>query len=170
MDNVEGSLLERYRTARRNAARKIQNALFDTLAGAISEESNIGPHSHYFNDISSHIFKNKDLLIEALDDKTENSFKNRIVDELRKLKQKDDLESLTGNKLLIRLLSEMSTQLKDSEQELSAINTIVDRFNEFTGENKRLLIDTQKIWVETESTTHSINQLSSGERHITRYL
>jgi predicted ATPase len=166
MDNVESTLLTRYRNARRNAARKIQNALFDTLASAITEQGTEGPINKTPDNFSDIIYKNKELLIEALDDKTENSFKDRIVSELRKIEKKDDVDALKDNTLLSKLLIEMAEQLKDSEQELSAINTVVDRFDFFTGENKKLQINTHQIKVTVDNNEHSISKLSSGERHI----
>ncbi|MBW3527683.1 AAA family ATPase [Shewanella sp. NKUCC05_KAH] len=170
MTNIESTLLERYRIARRNTARKIQNALFDTLSSAISENSEFGPRKSValYNEV---IFKNKELLIEALDDKTENSFKDNIVSKLRMIKSESDLDSLRDNSLLSRLLMEMSNQLRDSEQELSAINTVIDKFNEFVrGENikggKELVVNQSSVKIKIGDTEHSISQLSSGERHI----
>lgn len=168
MDNVESTLLGRYRNARRSAARKIQNALFDTLASAITEQSELGPRvpvplPEDFNDI---IFKNKDLLIEALDDKTENSFKDRIVKELRKINQENDVTDLKENTLLSKLLIEMANQLKDTEAELSAINTVIEKFDYFTGDGKELIINGNSLLVKINGSKHSISKLSSGERHI----
>lgn len=168
MDNIESTLLGRYRNARRSAARKIQSALFDTLASAITEQNEMGPKAPKllpvnFNEI---INRNKELLIEALDDKTENSFKDRIVKELRKINNEDDVNELRDNSLLSRLLLEMSEQLKDSEEELSAINTVIDRFDFFTGDDKKLIINNNAIKVKIGKNSHDINKLSSGERHI----
>jgi len=168
MDNIESTLLGRYRNARRSAARKIQNALFDTLASAITEQNAMGPKAPKllpinFNEI---INRNKDLLIEALDDKTENSFKDRIVKELRKINNEEDVNELKDNSLLSILLLEMSEQLKDSEAELSAINTVIDRFDFFTGDDKKLIINNNAIKVKIGRNSHDISKLSSGERHI----
>jgi len=168
MENIESTLLGRYRNARRSAARKIQSALFDTLASAITEQNAMGPKTPKllplnFNQI---INRNKDLLIEALDDKTENSFKDRIVEELLKINNENDVNELKENTLLSRLLLEMSEQLKDSEVELSAINTVIDRFDFFTGDDKKLIINNNAIRIKIGKNSHDINKLSSGERHI----
>jgi ABC-type lipoprotein export system ATPase subunit len=166
MDNVESTLLTKYRNARRNAARKIQNALFDTLASAITEQGVSGPAAPIPSNFNEIINNNKELLIEALDDKSENSFKDGIVKELRKISSEVDVNSLKDNPLLSKLLVEMSNQLKDSEAELSAINTVIDRFDFFTGDEKRLIINTTSIKVKIGKNRHSISKLSSGERHI----
>jgi energy-coupling factor transporter ATP-binding protein EcfA2 len=168
MDNIESTLLGRYRNARRTSARKIQNALFDTLASAITDQNNPGPKASEFvqDNFNQIINKNKDLLIEALDDKTENSFKDRIVKELRKIENEDDINKLKKNALLSKLLLEMSEQLKDSEAELSAINTVIDKFNAFTRDDKTLIINNNEIQVRIGQNNHSISKLSSGERHI----
>ncbi|WP_337916025.1 AAA family ATPase [Vibrio cholerae] len=71
MENVEGTLLNRYRQARRNAARQVQTALFDTLAVAISEGPVKEDNEEEFGSLSELIFRNRDLIIEALDDNLE---------------------------------------------------------------------------------------------------
>jgi ABC-type lipoprotein export system ATPase subunit len=166
MDNVESTLLERYRVARRNATRKIQNALFDTLASAITSQDEItssSPIPENFNEI---IHNNKELLMEALDDKSDNSFKNKIIDNLAKIKTEQDVETLKANLLLSKLLIEMSEQLKDSETELSAINTVIEKFDLFMDGDKKLIITANSIKVKIGNKSHSISKLSSGERHI----
>lgn len=85
MENVEDTLLNRYRQARRNAARQVQTALFDTLAVAISEQQKKEDNEEDITSISDQIFKNRDLIIEALDDNLENIFKDTIVEQLKKL-------------------------------------------------------------------------------------
>ncbi|UKA28045.1 AAA family ATPase [Photobacterium damselae] len=166
MENVEGTLLNRYRQARRNAARQVQTALFDTLAVAISEGQIKEENDEEFSTLSDLIFRNRDLIIEALDDNLENSFKDTIVEKLKKVKQQGDIETLKENPLLMKLLVKMSRQLKDSEEELSAVNTVIDRFNKFTSDNKELDFTKNQIMVKVKGGEHSISELSSGERHI----
>ncbi|WP_339010870.1 AAA family ATPase [Aeromonas popoffii] len=166
MNNVEETLLSRYRNARRNAARQVQTALFDTLALAITEQDIKNSNDEEYNIYSALIFKNRELIIEALDDNLENSFKDTIVDKLKKIKSEDDIKNLKSNPLLVKLLVKMSSQLKDSEQELSAVNTVIERFNYFTGDDKQLDFTKNQIMVKVKGGEHSINELSSGERHI----
>lgn len=166
MENVEGTLLNRYRQARRNAARQVQTALFDTLAVAISEGPVKEDNEEEFGSLSELIFRNRDLIIEALDDNLENSFKDTIVDKLKKIKSIEQIKNLKENPLLMKLLVKMSRQLKDSEEDLSAVNIVIDRFNKFTSDDKELDFTKNQIMVKVKGGEHSISELSSGERHI----
>ena len=168
MDNVSQTLHARYKSARRNAARRVQNALFDTLALAIKEQEG-QPSSlkekipNNFNEL---IFNNKDIIIEALDDSLENSFKDTIVNELMELNSIGDVLPLRDNPLLSKLLLKMSEQLNNSDDELSAVNIIIDKFDLFTAEGKSIKIDINNIEINSNTGIHSISELSSGERHI----
>lgn len=166
MENVEDTLLNRYRQARRNAARQVQTALFDTLAVAISEQQKKEDNEEDITSISDQIFKNRDLIIEALDDNLENIFKDTIVEQLKKIESRDDVLKFKTNPLLMKLLVKMSKQLKESEDELSAVNTVIDRFSRFTHDDKKLDFTKSQIMVKVKGGEHSISELSSGERHI----
>ena len=165
MKNVGETLSLRYRSARRNAATRVQSALFDTLSVAIFDKNL--PKKTESNDFSYDlIFKNKELIIEALDDSQENKFKDTIILQLKKLESKEDIENLQKNELLINLLMKMAEELKDSEEELFAVNTVIDKFDSFTSQDKTLKITLDEVLVKSKSGTHTIDELSSGERHI----
>lgn len=168
MDNVEQRLHARYRSARRNAARRVQNALFDTLALAVRDQQEQLPSNktEITEDFETLIFENKELIIEALDDSQENSFKDIIIAELNKINDIDDVSDLKENHLLSKLLLKMSEELKDTEEELFAVNTVIDRFDTFTSKGKTLKVNIDEIKVSSKAGDHSINELSSGERHI----
>ncbi|WP_185842757.1 AAA family ATPase, partial [Vibrio cholerae] len=105
-------------------------------------------------------------IIEALDDNLENSFKDTIVDKLKNIKSIEQIKNLKENPLLMKLLVKMSRQLKDSEEDLSAVNIVIDRFNKFTSDDKELDFTKNQIMVKVKGGEHSISELSSGERHI----
>ncbi len=168
MENVGETLHARYRSARRNAARRVQSALFDTLALAIKDQqdASVPQESEIPEEFDELIFKNRELIIEALDDSQENRFKDTIILELKKISNIEDVSKLKDNLLLSKLLLKMSEQLKDSEEELFAVNTVIDKFDSFTSEGKSLKINIDSITVQSNTGDHSINELSSGERHI----
>ncbi|MCV3275938.1 MULTISPECIES: ATP-binding protein [Aeromonas] len=166
MENVETTLLNRYRNARRNAAIQVQKALFDTLSSAITSGDNSEIKDPIDKRYYKQIYKNKDLIIEALDDNLENKFKNSIVRELHKIKVEDDIDELSHSPLLIKLLGRMAMELKSAEKELSAINTVFDKFKSFTLNQKSIEISNSKLVIKLKDGEHSISELSSGERHI----
>ncbi|RKT91117.1 UNVERIFIED_ORG: AAA ATPase-like protein [Pantoea allii] len=169
MSNIESMLIERYSLARNLATEKIQNALFDTLAIAID--------AHHVNDeiilpsnFESDVFKNKDRIIEALDDGYENNFKTHVVNILSSIKSERDVNSILNNQLLRKLVMNMTRELKIEKQLLSSINILLDVFNSFLVGNKKLVINKKDIYIETDTSELSIDALSSGERHILTFL
>ncbi|WP_183133148.1 AAA family ATPase [Pseudomonas syringae] len=172
MSNIESLLLERYRIARNIATTKIQNALFDTLALAIEESEQGGStiKSAPENFIES-VLKSKERIIEALKDGTENNFKSRVIKELEHFKKKEDISLLnTKNPILRQLIVNMINELQIEKQLLSAINILVETFNEFLIEGKELEITKDELTVNVNGYHHSIDVLSSGERHMLTFL
>ena len=171
MGNIENLLLERYRVARNIATTKIQNALFDTLAVAIEESEQRGPsYKPAPNNFGESVLKSKERIIEALKDGTENNFKSRVIRELESFKKKEDISSLDKNQILRQLIINMIKELQIEKQLLSAINILVDTFNEFLIEGKSLEITKDELFVSVNGHHHAIDVLSSGERHILTFL
>ncbi|HFL5819758.1 TPA: AAA family ATPase, partial [Enterobacter roggenkampii] len=56
------------------------------------------------------------------------------------------------------------------KQMLSSINLLIDTFNRFLIQGKELIIKNEHIYVKVGRITHSISELSSGERHILTFL
>ncbi|HBR3004903.1 AAA family ATPase [Klebsiella pneumoniae] len=169
MSNIENMLVERYLLARNIATERIQNALFDTLAIAVDAKKtseDIVMPSNFENDV----YKNKERIIEALDDGFENNFKNHVVSILSSIQSESDVNKILENQLLRKLVMNMTRELKVEKQLLSSINILVEVFNSFLVGDKKLIINKQEIYVETEDSNLSIGALSSGERHILTFL
>ena len=169
MSNIENMLVERYLLARNIATERIQNALFDTLAIAVdakkTSEDIVMP-----SNFESDVYKNKERIIEALDDGFENNFKNHVVNILSSIQSESDVNKILENQLLRKLVMNMTRELKVEKQLLSSINILVDVFNSFLVGDKKLIINKHEIYVETEDSHLSIGALSSGERHILTFL
>lgn len=171
VENIEELLLQRYRIARFTATRKIQSALFDTLSVAIDVENSATSQPKPDKDVlGQRITESKDRIIEALDDGDDNKFKNRIVDILNKIDQPDELEKILEHSLLSELFQNMIDELEVEKLILSSINLLVDRFNTYLIDEKKLVVNAKEVFVEIGSERHSINELSSGERHILTFL
>ncbi len=169
MSNIENMLVERYLLARNIATERIQNALFDTLAIAVDAKKtsdDIVMPSNFENDV----YKNKERIIEALDDGFENNFKNHVVNILSSIQSESDVNKILENQLLRKLVMNMTRELKVEKQLLSSINILVDVFNSFLVGDKKLIINKQEIYVQTEDSNLSVGALSSGERHILTFL
>jgi len=171
IENIEELLLQRYRIARFTATRKIQSALFDTLSVAIDIE-NSNPSTKVSNSevLGQRILENKDRIIEALDDGEDNNFKNRIVNILNKINQKGELDKILGHSLLSQLFENMIDELEVEKLVLSSINLLVDKFNGYLIDGKKLFVNGREVYVEIDGEHHTVNELSSGERHILTFL
>jgi energy-coupling factor transporter ATP-binding protein EcfA2/uncharacterized protein YjgD (DUF1641 family) len=171
IENIEELLLQRYRVARFTATRKIQSALFDTLAVAIDvENSRADNASTDKSQLRKRIVESKDRIIEALDDGDDNKFKNRIVAILGRIDQKGELDKILEHSLLSELFQNMIDELEVEKLILSSINLLVDRFNTYLINDKKLVINGSEVYVEIGDERHSVNELSSGERHILTFL
>lgn len=169
--NIESLLLERYRVAKSIATGKIQNALFDTLAVAI-EQSELGaPELKKIPyDFGGLILRSKERIIEALKDGTENKFKSRVISFLEGFTSSDEVGRLMENQILCQLIINMTTELQIERQLLSAINIFVETFNGFLPEGKELIVTKDELYIVVDDEHHSIDVLSSGERHIFTFL
>lgn len=171
IDNIEELLLQRYRIARITATRKIQSALFDTLSVAIDIENSAPSNKHFDRDyLGQRILENKDRIIEALDDGENNNFKNRIVNILRRINQKGELEKILEHSLLSQLFENMLNELEEERLILNSINFLVDKFNAYLIDEKKLVVNASEVYVSIGGSQHSVSDLSSGERHILTFL
>ncbi len=168
--NIEGLLLDRYRIAKSYASEKIQNALFDTLALAIDTRGGTSSPSAIPDDLDAQIIAGKERIIEALTDGPENNFKQRIVNILSSISNKDDVDQITNNNMLCQLIWNMIKELKLEKQLLNSINIFTDTFNDFLGPDKELSITQEGILVRTFGIAHDIDSMSSGERHLFTFL
>lgn len=171
IENIEEMLLRRYRIARFTATRKIQSALFDTLSVAIDIEHSV-PNKVQVDQtvLGERILETKDRIIEALDDGEENNFKNRIVNILNRIENEGELEKILEHSLLSQLFENMIDELEVEQLILSSINLLVDKFNDYLINGKKLVVNSSEVYINIDKERHSVNELSSGERHILTFL
>ncbi|MCX8755556.1 AAA family ATPase [Vibrio parahaemolyticus] len=173
MDNIESLLVDRYRFAKSVASDRIQNALFETLSLVISPTDTHGvPDVSIPNDFCKLVIDNQERLIEALNDGFENNFKTQVVSILNEVNTDKDAEKLKENNLLSQLIINMIRELEVEKQLLSSVTTLVDTFNQYLVEGKKLLVNNNDIFIQLEDkkSHHSLDYLSSGERHIFTFL
>lgn len=171
MENVEEILLERYQIARLLATRKIQSALFDTLAIAISrDQPTVDTDDRFEDDLYSLLIENRERVIEALDDGSENNFKRGVMDILSTLDDESTYSRVQSSSLLKMLLRNILNELQVEKLMLNSINLLIDKFNGYLIGGKKLVVGYDKAHVTIGEKTHSIHELSSGERHMLTFL
>jgi len=169
LENIEQILLEHYNFARKMATRQIQNALFDTLAVVINDgqqgDFDIS-RSHFVDRLRA----SRVRLTEALDDDSSNKFKDMVLDKLKNIQSDADFDGIFDNPLLKTLLWNMMGQLTLEALLLNSVNLLVDKFNNYLIDDKKLRISDNKVFIEVEKRELQVGDLSSGERHILTFL
>lgn len=171
IENIEELLLRRYILARITTTQKIQKALFETLSVAIiTKEENKERVINLPENFKTRLIESKDRIIEALDDNDDNNFKSQIIEILRSLDNEGELDKILNNDLLSRLFMNMIEELEVEKSILNSINLLVETFNHYLIEDKKLIVNSSEVYVEIKGGQHSVNDLSSGERHILTFL
>jgi len=166
IENIGELLLNRYKLARKITTSKIQNALFNTLAVAIQPDASNNDEITINNNFREILLSKKERIIEALESLEVNNFKEEIIRYLKEVNHDILNTDISKRKLLIKLLFKMIEELEVEQEILSSINLLVDTFNKFLIEGKQLILEPDKIYVKAGKSSHSVNELSSGERHI----
>ncbi|MDP2507174.1 AAA family ATPase [Oceanobacter sp. 3_MG-2023] len=170
IDNIEELLIERYRVARMMASRKIQSALFDTLSIAISLDEKPQTKQDLPPDFEIRLRENNARIREALDDGSENQFKNTVIEILNAIAKGDGTERIKNHPILSQLFLNIIEELEMEKLILSSINLLVDTFNNYLIEDKKLVVNGREVFIDINGETHSVNDLSSGERHVLTFL
>ncbi|RON66638.1 hypothetical protein BK669_00580 [Pseudomonas fluorescens] len=153
------------------ATKKIQSALFDTLSVAIDIDNKPSQETtETIEDFSSRLFENRERIKEALDDGEDNNFKNRIINILSSIDHVEELAKVLEHSLLSQLFRNMIDELEVEKLVLSSINLLVDKFNSYLIDDKKLVVNGEEVYIEIDGNKHSLNDLSSGERHILTFL
>lgn len=164
IDEIEFLLIERFKTTRLITNRKIQNALFDTLALAIEGKGAI--KNKIPSDFYKKLMENQKRLIEALSDTEDNKLKAKLLNIVQELNETKYKEISSSNNLIASLLIKMTEELENEKQFISSINTVLDLFNHFIQKGKMLVIDGDNLEVRIGKRRHPLSDLSSGERHL----
>lgn len=169
LENIEQILLEHYRFARDFTTKQIQDALFNTLAYAVSDENDDALDVSR-EDFVTALKSSRLRLVEALSDNSKNEFKNLIIEKLKSLSSESSYDAIFEKNLLRALLWNMMASLKLEKMLLSSINLLAEKFNSYLIDDKELKILDDKVFVEADGRELPVSDLSSGERHILTFL
>lgn len=95
-----------------------------------------------------------------------NGFKKNILEIINNIDQKEYQLRVSKNELLQKLFLNMIKELDFEKFHLSSMNTLIDTFNNFLINGKKLKVTHEEASVDINGKYHQINDLSSGERHI----
>lgn len=172
IENIEELLRSRYQLARITASKKIQSALFDTLSLAISLDDKKLTSQKLPKNFEIRLKENNARIREALDDGFENKFKNKVIETLDSIATDDEggVERIKDHPILSQLFLNIIKELENEKLILSSINLLVDTFNYYLIEGKKLVVNSEEVYIIVGDDKHGVNDLSSGERHILTFL
>jgi ABC-type cobalamin/Fe3+-siderophores transport system ATPase subunit len=170
IEQVEELLVEKYRVARVMATRRIQNALFETLAVAVQSQAQLPYNNDTPIDFEEELTEKADRIIEALDDGDDNRFKSTVIDVLSNLDKEGSFEKIYKNPILTKLFVNIMEELKIERLILSSVNLLIETFNNYLIDGKELVVNNQGAYIKYAIEEHTLNQLSSGERHMLTFL
>jgi energy-coupling factor transporter ATP-binding protein EcfA2 len=160
IDTIEAFLNKKYQEAVLDAKEKIEKTLSKTslnfFNSTVAKEIDL-------EELRNKLIYNKTLLLEMFSE-SENIGIKRVFDSLET--DEKFLEKLDSSKqtILFNIVKELQ-----SEVELySEIKLFLDEYNQFLNYDKKLILSANGVYVAPEN--HSIQKLSSGERHLLTFL
>ncbi|WP_162893388.1 AAA family ATPase [Phaeobacter sp. BS34] len=171
MENIENILERQFIDARYKTTKNIQAALFDTIATLV-ENPEIGSRNVQATDnFISSLKRHQSRIQAALSGGEDNSFMSIVTKTLDGYCQDDPEKRPEDKPVLINLFENMIRELEAEEENLNAINVILSAFNDRLEFGKKLVVGNgRSAYIEIDEESHSISELSSGERHFLTFL
>lgn len=165
IETIEGMIARSHEDAKGVISSKIENALFDTLSGALNNDQSFSEfiEKNEKTKILTNVVKNKQRILDALDG-IDSVFKDTITEKLENLDE-SNLNTDEFSNVLTSLLNNINNQFDLENTLLESLNILIDSFNSHLMKGKKLTIS-NGVRIEIDKDYHSISYLSSGERHI----
>ncbi|MBP3335241.1 MAG: AAA family ATPase [Ruminiclostridium sp.] len=165
MDVIEQMLVQGYRDAKQVSVIRVQKALFDTLAEACNSIKAENYESEYLKEL---LLNNKDRLLDTLSQIESNTLSDKIISILSENNIDIIVKECADNSLLTKLIVNMTMELEKEESLLQSVKIVKEIFDEYIGPKKYIEIDEEKVAItfKQNDESHSISELSSGEKHL----
>lgn len=168
MTTIDEILTRSIRTAYEERNERVRNAIFNTLSDIVETNPKTS------NDIEPEIFKkkmqlNRGTLLNILTQMSDNALQKKLVTVLEKEDIEDIYRECQENQTLKNLFVRMLEELSNESGTLKAIHALIQIFNEHITSEKYLAYEEGQfliIFNNAQKTYHSLNQLSSGEKHL----
>jgi len=162
IDIVEAFLNTKYQEAVLDAKEKIEKALFKTSLNFFQPTVSINEKID-LQELREKLIYNKSLLLEMFLD-AENLGIKTLFDSLEK--NENFLEEINFSKqtILFNIVKELQSEVKLFNE----IKLFLDEYNKLLNYNKKLVLSANGVYVAPQN--HSIQKLSSGERHLLTFL
>ncbi|MGM2723216.1 AAA family ATPase [Bacillus cereus group sp. Bce009] len=178
MKHVEDILTSKYLAEERDISERVQKALFETLAQVLDSQNNKEKYVEINNEeffIKLSLYR--DTLLEILDELEENELSKKLIRILKRYKPELKEENILLNMRLFKdkelmslLIHNMIIELEKGKVILNSVTQLIEEFNTYLTANKKLIIDEHGPRIVTKNSIHSLEKLSSGERHLLSFL
>lgn len=173
MSHIEASLLDRYLMEKRYITLRVQKALFETLAQVVDNNKTTN-NFEIPDDFIEKLKIHADTLLEVLSELPDNQLSSKIKGILQSFKPNmlnEDFENPFADKeILSNLVNNMIIELEKGKGVLNSVSHLVEEFNTYLSSYKKLMVDERGPSIITPTGNHSIDKLSSGERHLLSFL
>ena len=169
MSHVEVLLNEKYFIDKKYMSDRVQNALFHTLAQVLDNKEAKKDNNFDPNDFNTKLKTYHNNLLELLSDLEGNEISKKIIKSLSNYDLEDE-NPFEGKELISNLVYNMITELDKEKGVLNTVSKLVEEFNQYLEQGKKLIVDEKGARIETTDSDHGIEKLSSGERHLLSFL
>jgi len=161
IDTIEAFLNIKYQEAVLDAKERIEKSLAQTslkfLQSSVTFDKKID-----FQDLKEKLLYNKSLLLEMFND--DNIGIMTLLDNLEKNENYLEQIDKTQQKVLVNIILELQSEVELWHE----IKHFLEEYNKFLNYNKKLVFSSNGVFVAPDN--HSIQRLSSGERHLLTFL
>ncbi len=168
IDSIEKLLIDKYHKSIVEADKKINQAL--SKASMTLFSGKLPKYDNFDIDIlEDKLLENRDLILKVFDinESYDDKFKKRVIDILNNFKNsKEYIEGIDRFNRLI--LNNIFSELKDEAKLYNQIQVFLNEYNKFLNCDKKLVLSVNGVYITPEN--HSIDKLSSGERHLLTFL
>jgi predicted ATPase len=164
INEIEKSIIRQFRIGQRITSEKVKNAFFNTISNAVDIETE-NRNYNLPNDFDQRIAAKKEILISLVEQLDKSSLQLKLSNFLKKNAKMQD------SKIFRALLVNILEKVEEENIELKAINQLIEIFNNHLYRYKKLVVTEENAFIQLdEMSKHSLEKLSSGERHLLTFL
>ncbi|MGN7809444.1 AAA family ATPase [Flavobacterium sp. 22076] len=167
INQIEDSIIKQFRAGQRATSDKVKNAFFNTISNAVDIEMEQVNYDLPV-DFNERIEKKRNVLISLVEKLDKSGLQKKLLNYLNKQNPSSEIE---GSKIFRVLLINILGKVEEENVELKSISKLIEIFNSHLYRNKKLIVTEEETFIEiSKNTTHNLNKLSSGERHLLTFL
>jgi predicted ATPase len=164
---IENAIVKQFRAGQRAISDKVKNAFFNTISNAVDieiEKKNYDLPPNF----SERIDKERDVLLSLVEKLDNSSLQSKLHNYLKNSKKTTEIQD---SKIFRALLVNILEKVEEESLELNSISQLIESFNDHLYRNKKLIVKDEVAYIElSKGNEHSIDKLSSGERHLLTFL